>query len=182
LLVVLLIAFRLITASGYLPNFSPLPSLLLCSLIFFRGKAAWLLPVGAWVLTDPVVSLLQGYPVIGGHHLSILLGLSGALVLGLALRGRAGNLQVLAGSLASAFLFYFLTNTVSFLSDPLYAKTLDGFVRAQWTGPEGFAPTWVFLRNLLAANLLFSSAFLAARKSWMPKATLATCPGPSAER
>ncbi len=173
LLVALLVVFRLISASGYLPNFSPLPALLLCSLVFFRGAKAWLLPLGAWAITDPLVSLVQGYPLVGGHHLGIALGLVGAIALGYWLRRHTGTMAMLGGSLTAAVLFYFVSNTVSFLFDPLYAKNAVGFVQAQWTGPEGFGPTWLFLRNLAVANLLFTGIFLAARRSWAP-ATAAT--------
>lgn len=170
LLVVLLIGFRVVGALGVLPNFSPLPALLLCSLVFFRGARAWLLPLGAWILTDPLVSLVQGYPVVGGHHVGILIGLSASVGLGFALRRHTGTLAMLGGSVAAALLFYLLSNTVAFLFDPLYAKTLTGFIQAQWTGPEHLGPTWPFLRNLVAANLLFTAIFLAARPSWLPAA------------
>ena len=68
---------------------------------------------------------------------------------------------MLATTAAGALAFFFLTNTVAFLADPLYPKSWEGFVQAQWTGPVGAVlPTWVFLRNLLAANLLFTGLFL----------------------
>lgn len=176
LLVALLVVFRLISASGYLPNFSPLPALLLCSLVFFRGAKAWLLPLGAWALTDPLVSLVQRYPIVGGHHVGIALGLVGAVALGFWLRRHTGTLAMLGGSLAAAVLFYFFSNTVAFLFDPLYAKNAGGFVQAQWTGPAGFGPTWLFLRNLAVANLLFTGVFLVARHSWAPATAATTAP------
>lgn len=166
-LVLVLIGFRLITAMSFLPNFSPLPALLLCSLIYFRGYQAWLLPLGAWLLTDPLVSLIQGYPMVGGHHLSLLLGLAGAIGIGLLLRHRATPLRVMGGTAAAAILFYLLTNTVSFVLDPNYLKSAEGFLQAQWTGrPQDPMPTWVFLRNLLVANVLFTAGFLVARSRW----------------
>ncbi len=162
LLVGLLVVFRVISATGFMPNFSPLPAVFLCGLIFFRGRSAWLLPVGAWLVTDPLVSLLQGYPVLGVHHIGILAGLAGPIALGLFLRSRPSTAAVLGGSLLAAAAFYFVSNCVSFAADPLYPKTAIGFLQAQWTGPQGFAPTWVFFRNLAAANLLFTAVFVAA--------------------
>ncbi|GAA5482615.1 hypothetical protein Hsar01_01838 [Haloferula sargassicola] len=162
LLVGLLIVFRVISAFGLLPNFSPLPAVFLCSLIFFRKKSAWLLPVVAWMVTDPLVSLIQGYPLIGFQHLGILAGLSGCVGLGLWLRRHPSRGAVLGGSLLAAAFFYVASNSVAFLFDPLYSKTFHGFVQAQWTGPEGYAPTWLFFRNLAAANFLFTAAFLSA--------------------
>lgn len=181
----LIIAFRCLSAAGsmsdsyanYFANFSPLPALFLCSIVFLRGKKAWLLPIGAWLITDPVVSLLQGYGFLGWHHLSIALGLAGAAAIGLLLRKSPSNLAVMGGALGSALLFYFTTNMVSFIGDPLYPKTMAGFIQAQWTGPEaaGYSlPTWVFLRNLTAANLLFTGLFLIAQHCWAPSKLPAT--------
>lgn len=178
LLVALLVIFRAITAGDFLPNFSPLPALFLCSLIFLRGAKAWLLPVAAWAITDPIVSALQGAPALGWHHLGIALGLAASVGLGLFLRRRPSAPVVLVGSLAAAVLFYLMANTVSFVVDPLYPKTLTGFVQAQWTGPVGFGPTWVFLRNLAAGNLAFTALFLAARHAWVPR----TMPAPAADK
>ncbi|MEM9238283.1 MAG: DUF6580 family putative transport protein, partial [Verrucomicrobiota bacterium] len=84
---------------------------------------------------------------------------------------------VLAASLVSALVFYFATNTISFITSAIYPKTAAGFLQAQWTGPVGAVlPTWVFLRNLAAANLLFTACFLLARKHW----SLAIEQGPEA--
>ena len=164
LLIALMIPFRVLSAMGFLPNFSPLPALFLCSLVFLRGRQAWLVPLAAWAVTDPLVSLIQGYPVLGAHHAGILAGLAGAIALALWLRKHPRPAIVLGGSLGAALLFYFGSNLVSFAFDPLYPKSLEGFVQAQWTGPAGLGPTWVFLRNLAAANLLFSVLFLLAHR------------------
>lgn len=171
LLIALLIPFRVLSAMGMLPNFSPLPALVICSLIFLRGKQAWFVPLIAWVITDPLVSLIQGYPIVGPHHVGIILGMLGPIALALLLRHQQKPLVVLGSSLAGAVMFYFCSNMVSFLFDPLYPKTAEGFLQAQWTGPAGLGPTWVFLRNLAAANLIFTALFLLARRS-LP------CPAP----
>ena len=57
---------------------------------------------------------------------------------------------------------------LSFATLPLYPKSFEGFVQAQWTGPAGFGPTWVFLRNAMAANVLFTALVLVAhhRVAW----------------
>jgi hypothetical protein len=115
-----------------------------------------------WAVTDPLVSLLQGHPLVGWHHLALLAGLAATVALALPLRRHRSAAAVLGGSVAAALLFYFLTNTLSFLTLPLYPKSLEGFVQAQWTGPAGLGPTWLFLRNSLAANLAFSALFLLA--------------------
>lgn len=167
-LAALMVLFRALGAAfpETLPNLQPLPALLLCSLVFLHGKSRWLLPLGVWAVTDPLVSMLQGSPLLGWHHLSLLLGLGVILALAAPLRRHHSGARLLGGSLLAALLFYFVTNTVSFVTLPLYPKTLEGFVQAQWTGPAGLGPTWVFLRNSLAANLAFCALFLLALQPW----------------
>lgn len=163
LMVLLLVGFRVLgsTMPETLPNFQPLPALLLCGMIFLNGTQRWLVPMIAWLVTDPLTSLLQHYPILGWHHLEIALGLAATVAIGLRVRRSPTWLNLLGGAALSALAFYFVTNTVSFFVDPLYPKTLTGFVQAQWTGPDaaGYGPTWLFLRNLLAANLLFTGLF-----------------------
>jgi len=167
-LAALMVAFRLLGAaySETLPNLQPLPALLLCSFIFLDGKARWALPLGVWAVTDPLASLWQGGPVFGWQHLALLLGLGTTVALAALLRRRPSAAMVLGGSVVAAVMFYFLTNTVSFLTLPLYSKTVAGFVQAQWTGPVGLGPTWLFLRNSLVANLAFGAMFLVALRPW----------------
>jgi hypothetical protein len=167
LIVALLAGFRLLSSAfpETLPNFQPLLALLLCSVVFLKGHQRWLLPLAVWIITDPITSLLQNYPVFGWHHLGIALGVAATVGIALVARRHARPLPVLLSATAAAFAFYFLSNMVSFALDPLYAKNWQGFVQAQWTGPTGLGPTWIFLRNSLAANLGFTGLFLAARQS-----------------
>jgi hypothetical protein len=167
LIFTLLIAFRVIGSAfaDQLPNLQPLPALLLCGWIFLKGAQRYIVPLLAWVVTDPVASLLQGYPLTGWHHLGVLIGLAATIAMAQFARRRPTSGTVLLSSLAAAILFYVSTNFVSFVVDPLYPKTLEGLLQAQWAGPVGMLPTWVFLRNLTVANLLFTSIFLLARQS-----------------
>jgi hypothetical protein len=82
----------------------------------------------------------------------------------------ASWLRGLLGSLMAAVLFYFVTNVISFLTLPeFYARSWEGFVQAQWTGPVGLGPTWVFLRNSCASNVVFAAIFLLALRPLFPK-------------
>ena len=169
LMVLLLIGFRILGSSmpETLPNFQPLPALLLCGVIFLNGTQRWLVPMIAWLVTDPLTSLLQDHPVLGWHHLEIALGLIATVAIALRVRLSPTWTNLLGGAALSALAFYFVTNTLSFFVDPLYKKTLTGFIQAQWSGPDvpGYGPTWLFLRNLLAANLLFTTLFGLAFRS-----------------
>ena len=169
-LLALLIAFRCLGAafSHEMPNFQPLPALFLCSIVFLRGTKAWALPVAAWLISNPLASMLQGYPPFahGGVTMAFLaLLLTG--VLALPLRKSPSPTLVLGGGLVAALLFHLVTNTAVWLVDPGYAKSGEGLWQALWSGrPIDPMPTWIFLRNLLVANGVFTALFLLARRSW----------------
>jgi hypothetical protein len=171
-LLVLLVGFRCLGAafSHEMPNFQPLPALFLCSIVFLRGTKAWALPVAAWLVSNPLASMLQGYSpfVHGGVTVAFLaLLLTGALAL--PLRKSPTPALVLGGGLVAALFFHLVTNVAVWAADPLYAKSAEGLWQALWSGrPTDLMPSWVFLRNLAAANVLFTALFLLARRSWSP--------------
>ena len=173
ILLVLLVAFRCLGAafSNELPSFSPLPAFFLCSVVFFRGKQAWLLPLAAWLLSNPIATIIQGYnpieqwaPVLTAFLTLLALGF-----MALPLRKHATVPTLLGAGLVAALLFHLVTGVAAWISYPLYAKTLAGLFQSIWSGPTGAEiPSWAFLRNLAAANLLFTGLFLAARHAWLP--------------
>lgn len=172
-----MIVFRILGAiyGQALPNFSPLPALLLCSLVFLRGRMAWILPAAvltAWLISSPIVSMLQGFnpfaslaPIVTAFVALLIIGL-----LVLPLRKRPAAPLVLAAGILAAVLFHLITGVAAWFADPRYLKTATGLYQALWSGlPSDVLPSWAFLRNLTAANLLFTGLFLAARHSWAPQ-------------
>jgi hypothetical protein len=72
---------------------------------------------------------------------------------------------MLGGAALCAVLAFFAMNCLSWLTLPDYPKTLSGFMQAQWTGaPHHGQPTWVFLRNPLLANVLFTGLFVLGQR------------------
>lgn len=162
-LLVLLVAFRMVGAWQGWMNFSPLPALFLLCLVCLQGRDRWLLPLGAWVVSDPLLNLFYGQELLVWDQLGILLGIASTALLVPWMKSSFSFGKACVGALAAALLFYVVTNTVSFFALPeFYARTLTGFWQAQWTGPVGLGPTWVFLRNSCAANLVFTCLFLLA--------------------
>jgi hypothetical protein len=162
-LLALLITFRLVGAWQGWMNVSPLPALLLMSLVCLQGRDRWLLPLSAWVISDPLLNGLYGQPFVVWDQGGLVLGLASTLVLVPWMKQSFSWTRALSGSAAAALLFYFVTNTISFWGLPdFYERTWAGFYQAQWSGPVGLGPTWVFLRNAVAANLLFTTFFLLA--------------------
>lgn len=134
---------------------------------------AWAIPLAAWLVTYPAPALLQGNtsylsPAI---LLTTALGFAAAYFIGKSLAEKNFG-TLLMGSIAAALAFHFITNGIAWMGSPLYAKSLNGLWQSVWTGPIGSPiPSWVFLRNMTAANLLFTSVFLSARFA-LPKVSL----------
>ena len=78
------------------------------------------------------------------------------------MRGKVGLVGGLLGVVGCSLLFYLVTNTVSWIADPGYAKTFGGWAQALTTGLPNFAPTIYFLRNSLLSDVGFSCLLLAA--------------------
>jgi len=79
--------------------------------------------------------------------------------LGFALRGRANVLRLLTASFAGSLLFFVITNTGSWLSDPAYAKTGAGWLQALTIGQTGYPSTWWFYRYTLLSDLFYTLLF-----------------------
>ena len=174
-LVALLVGFRALGAafSHDLPNFQPHSALFLCSIVFLRGTKAWALPLAAWLISNPIASALQGYNPFeaGGGVVVAFLALLATGGLAMQMRKIPSPALMLAGGLLAALFFHLVTNTAIWFADPTYAKSGAGLWQALWSGrPSDAMPTWIFLRNLAAANVLFTALFLLARRSWSPAA------------
>lgn len=152
-----------------LANLQPLGALFFCGTALF-GWRGLILPLAAWMITYPVTSAIQGQS-IEVEWLSPLLGF--AAMAGLAVWFReASSGKVFFGSLFSAVAFYFITNCLSWAFDPLYApKNPATLLQALWTGIPGYPPTWMFFRNAMLGQGLFTLVFLIANRG------LVTLPG-----
>jgi len=163
----LLILFRVVGSAlpETQPNFQPLAALFFCGAWLLGGWRGLAVPAAAWLVTYPLPAIFQG----NMEHLSpgviavTFLAFAATYWLGhtLAKRG-AGSL--LLGSLAAAITFHLITNGAAWIGSPMYPKTTAGLWQSLWTGPVGSPiPSWVFLRNLMAANVLFTGLILLAR-------------------
>lgn len=162
LVATIFIVFRIITASQPdLANFSPIAALLFCGAAFWKSNK-WMLPTAllVWLISSPIVNVIQGYPPHSAT-LVTLVGFATVIAIGFRYNGKSKSAgKLILGTILGASTFYLITNTVAFFVDPLYTKTLDGYVRCMWTGSGGI-PTWTFFRNSLVANTLGTVLFLA---------------------
>jgi hypothetical protein len=160
------IVFRIITANhDHLANCSPLIAILFCGAAFWKSNR-WLLPTafGIWLISNPIVSSIQGYPTFNAETLVALCSFGLVVAIGFKFQAQSA-FKLIFGTILGSIAFYLITNTASFLSDPVYAKTLDGYSQCMWTGspaPTHSTPSWIFFRNSLVANTLGTCLFLSA--------------------
>jgi hypothetical protein len=89
---------------------------------------------------------------------------AGLIAMGKWLGKSAGFLKLVLGGILGAAIFYLVTNTLSWLLMPGYAKTLAGWIQALFTGLPGYPPSWEFFRNSLLSGGLFTALFVGAAK------------------
>lgn len=165
LVVCLLIAFRVVGSMlpETLPNFQPLTAVFFCGAMLAAGWRGLAIPLGVWAVTFP---LGVGHTANPLDFATTLTAFVLIFFFGKALQG--GKLPtLLAGAAASALVFHLITCGAAWVTDPLYAKNLDGLYRSVWAGPlDSSLPSWVFLRNMAAANVVFTAIFALARMRW----------------
>jgi hypothetical protein len=104
-------------------------------------------------------------PVFNGYMLVKTLAFVAIVALGRLFSRRANFFKLLGGGLLGALLFYFITNTASWLNDPAYAKTIAGWIQSLTVGRPDFHPTTLeFFRNTLMSGGLFTALFVGAMK------------------
>jgi hypothetical protein len=147
--------------NGWLSNFAPLAAIALCGAIYLPRRMAVLLPLAALVVSDVVLNVFHYHrDLLTWEILPRYVALALVSGLGFSLRGRATVGRVFGASIVGSLFFYFLSNTGSWIADPGYAKTVGGWFQAMTYGLPGLPPTWMFYRNTLVSDLLFTGLFL----------------------
>ncbi len=162
LIAVLLIAFRVMGSvlPESFPNFQPLAALFFCGALLAPGLKGLAYSAGIWAVTYPFGIGPVSDPAI---FATTLVALVATFFIGMAFANSRFPV-LLAGSVAAAVAFHLITNGAAWLGDPMYEKSLTGLWQSLWTGPAGSTiPSWIFLRNLAAANLLFTAVFAGAQ-------------------
>lgn len=166
-LILCLAMFRVLRAVWLpeLPNFSPVAAVAFCGGLFLPGWIAWALPLGALVVSDVLLSLVLGFPLVGASQ--VLVWFSIAVVVGIgrwtASRRSFSTAGFFVALIGSGVFFYVATNTGAWLMNPAYPRGLDGLWMSLSTGLPGFPPSWMFFRNSLVSDVAFGSLLLAVR-------------------
>jgi hypothetical protein len=177
LLVLSVVIYRVATGllihsgAGWLSNFAPLAAIALCSAAYFPRKYKFAVPLITLFVSDVIINLHYGAPLLAPEILVRYIAL--ALVGGVALllQNRASLKTLLPASIGASTMFYVITNTFSWLSDPGYAKNLAGLIQSLTVGLPQYSatPTWMFFRNSLVSDLIFTALFvvcMSAGRTW----------------
>jgi len=173
----LMVVFALSRIPGMLPqNFSAAYALAFCAGVYFSGRMAWWLPLTTLLVTDIGLNLYYYYylgyqvfelPVLK-YQLINYVAYAVLILLGRRFKPSTSFVGLLGGGILGALLFYFLTNTASWLfnpfSNPEYTKDLIGWLTALTKGTAGWPQTWEFFRNTLMSGGLFTGLFVGAMK------------------
>jgi hypothetical protein len=140
-LALMVLVFGLLTRfMPHEPNFTPVLALALFGGVYLKRSHALLLPLALMMMSDIVLGL---HPVIAFTWGSIFL----ISCIGLWVRKSQSITHVAAGSLASAFLFFVVTNFGCWLA--YYPHTWEGFVSC-------YTLAVPFFRGTLVSTLLYT--------------------------
>jgi hypothetical protein len=141
-IVVLAIVARLIPHPF---NFTPIgAAALFAGATLERKRLAFLVPFAAMLASDAVIGFHSAMPVVYGCF-------AAAVCIGFALRARTRSpLALLGGAVASATLFFFVTNVWVWIMSSLYPHTLGGLATC-------FVAAIPFYENQLAGDALYTA-------------------------
>ncbi len=146
-----------------LPNFAPIMAIALCGALLLPGWMALVVPFTALLVSDLLLNFHYGVAAFGTGELVRYAVYALGIGAGLALRNRnAATPAIFATVAGSSLLFYLVTNTAAWLGNAAYPQNLGGLVQSLTVGLPGFPPTWVFFRNSLVSDLLFTGLILGA--------------------
>lgn len=159
----LLAGFRVLRAAFLpeLPNVAPVTAMAVCGAFLLPGALGWILPLGILMVSDLLLALVVGYPVISSSQL-VAWGTILAVV-GLArwmARGGFSPLGYFGSVLGGGVVFYLVTNAAAWIANPAYPRGLGGLWMSLTTGLPGFPPSWMFFRNALISDFLFAALIL----------------------
>jgi len=131
------------------PNFTPIAAIALFGGAQFSSKrAAFFVPLAGLILSDLVFGFYAITPVVyGSFALTVCLGFW--------VRQHRSPLRIASAAVASAVLFFVLTNFGVWALDHLYPQTAAGLV-------DCYVAAIPFFRNMLLGNLLYSALLFGA--------------------
>lgn len=155
---------------GWLHNFAPLSAIALCGAAFLPRRLAFSLPLAALFVSDLMLNVHYAKTHADVTLVSTeMLARYGALAfiawMGWSLR-KSPRLPVMLGvSVVGSVVFYIITNSASWITEPRYVKNFAGWMQALTTGLPEYPSTLWFYRHTLVSDLLFTALFVLCLRS-----------------
>lgn len=146
-----------------LANISPLAAIVVVGAVYLPRRVAFAAPFGALFVSTVAVNWAKGWPVLSPYTAVVAMCFVLVFAMAWTIRGTRRPVAVLGMTLAGTLVFYLLSNTVSWIFEPGYARSVAGWVQSQTVGLPiaGAPPTWWFLLKSLAGDLLFAGVMIA---------------------
>jgi hypothetical protein len=143
------------------PNFAPIGSVALFGGARLRGWQAYLVPLLAMLVTDPIRSYMEGYPAYSTATPVIYASFLITVVLGrLLLRNSANPARIGAVALAGSVQFFLITNLMSWWG--MYPHNAAGLLACYTAALPFFARTMA--SDLFYSAVLFTAYALLSRR------------------
>ena len=160
-------------SSTWLYGASPLAAVALCGGLFLPRRLALIVPLGILLVSDLVIDAHYGANFFAGSLLAryillALVGLGGMALRRWSSQREAGLFTVLTAALAGSVFFYVASNALTWLGSSTYPQTAAGLWQALTVGLPGFPPSYLFFRNALVSDALYSMVFLACVRLTRP--------------
>ncbi|MDB6119023.1 MAG: hypothetical protein JWO08_2804 [Verrucomicrobiaceae bacterium] len=164
LLVVAALAYRVAKLkfgmTDVIPNFGPWMALAFAgSMVMPRTFAWWVLPA-LFIACDRY---------IGSGHMGTMWTVYAcygiAAYAGSRLRKRSSVLLTLGGTAIGSLIFYIVTNTQAWYANPVYAKSMAGWLQALTVGDPLYPQTWIFGMKSMMGDLGFALLLVVAYNS-----------------
>jgi hypothetical protein len=156
------------------PNMTSVTAVALFGGAYFSNRwLAFLVPLAALLLSDVALGIYWSWSIMAFQPHMEVQYLTFALIvaMGLGLRGRLTPGRVAGATLASAIVFFALTNLGEWFFQPLYPKTLAGFIACYVAAIPFFGNTLigdaVYTVLLFGGFHLLESRFMALREQPM---------------
>jgi len=154
------------SGASWLSNFAPLAAIALCSAAYFPNKYKFSVPLVTLFISDVIINFRYGAPLLDPQIVVRYAALAIIGCIGLLLQNRASLKTLLPASIVGSTIFYGFTNAFSWLSDPGYSKNFAGLLQSLTIGLPQYSatPSWMFFRNSLVSDLLFTLVFVLCMK------------------
>ena len=132
---------------AHTPNFTPVLSMAFLGGMYLKGRQAVFVPLALMVISDFIIGFYDSMFFTWGSIMLIS-------VLGLWLKDKKSFVTILGGSIASAVLFFMVTNFGAWLS--LYPHTMGGLRQCYILAIPFFRSTFV---STVAYSLVFYTGY-----------------------